>query len=474
MRRRALIQAIGGTLTAGAAGRTVHAAASTPAPAFGPLGSVTIPGGKEAVVGPAGRYVYVATTDGFAIVDVADPTAPSIVTERREIAAELDGGPLATIFDLQLDPIEELLVVVGPAQGAAQLRGFATFDVSEPTDPTRLTVTETPFYNHNCDVDAGVVYLCGNDGRRNAVVAHDAVTGERLGDWSILSVDERWSELPTALWPLHDVHVSAGVAYLAQWDAGTWMVDVSEPAAPTLIGRLRGRSPDEFLALANDERRRELFEIPGNDHYAAPSPSGSLVGVGVEASDYGDDGTGGPGGIHLYDVSTPQSPVERAVIAPPPSDDPGARPGSGSTTAHNFELREQRAYTAWYAGGVRLYDISSPETPELLAAWRDPTASFWTAQAATETYFIGMSHLDPTLNASAEGARLYTFPTVPTTTATSGGLPADSPATASATRSGDGWLARPGSSAVQASLLGVAGAGLGLGAWAWRRHQDRR
>jgi len=79
------------------------------------------------------------------------------------------------------------------------------------------------------------------------------------------------------------------------------------------------------------------------------------------------------------------------VIAPPPSDDPGARPGSGSTTAHNFELREQRAYTAWYAGGVRLYDISSPETPELLAGWRDPTASFWTAQAATETYFIGMS-----------------------------------------------------------------------------------
>jgi PGF-CTERM protein len=431
MRRRALLRATAGvgTFASLVAGLPGSAAATDPhaQSSFGPLGSVTIPSAKEVAVDEAGAYAYVATTSGFAVVDLADPSSPVVVFDQPEVAADVEDGPVRQIFDVKLDPANDLLVVVGPAQGAGSLDGFATYDVSDPTKPSRVNFTKTPFFNHNCDVSEGVVYLCGNDGQRNALVAHDARSGERLGDWSVVDVDERWSELTFSLWPLHDVHVSDGVAYLAQWDAGTWVVDVSDPSQPSLVAGVRGRSVEAFLDLGSGEARREYIEPPGNDHYAAPDPSGDLLGISVESWDYQGDGTGGPGSVHLYDVSDPSTPTKCSELLPPAAEDYSLANEGNWTTSHNFELRDGLAFTSWYNGGVRLHDVSDPSSPQLLAAWRSEDTSFWAAQAATDSFFVASSHRDPTLDTPREGARLYTFPTVREPTTTPGGTVTPTP-----------------------------------------------
>ncbi|MFC7228988.1 hypothetical protein N0B31_16405 [Salinirubellus salinus] len=431
MRRRALLRAtagvgglgVFGTLAAGG----VSGQSASRQSSFEPLGAVNVPKAKELVVDPAGAYAYVATTDGFAVVDLSDPAAPAVVFDQPDIGADQDGGPVRQIFDVKLDAANDLLVATGAAQGSGQLDGVAVFDVSDPTAPERVVFFETPFFNHNCDVDAGVVYLCGNDFERNGIVAYDARSGERLGDWSVVDVDERWQEASFGNWNLHDVHVTDGVAYLAQWDAGTWMVDVSDPTAPELIARVRGRPVETFLDMASDEARREAIEPPGNDHFAAPDPSGDLLGISVESWDAGGDGSGGPGRVHLYDVSDPQNPRKLSALLPPETDDPSYSNEGNWTTSHNFEFRDGLSYTSWYNGGVRLHDISDPTDPQLLGAWRSENTSFWSAQAATDEFFVASSRRDPTVSNARQGAAVITFPVVSEPVTTPGGTETPTP-----------------------------------------------
>ncbi|MFB6170995.1 MAG: LVIVD repeat-containing protein [Haloarculaceae archaeon] len=355
---------------------------------YGPLGRVTVPGATEAVVDDDGETVYVAATDGFATVDVSDPRAPRLLAERRDLLADRPGGPMDQVYDVTLDG--DHLLVVGPANPTDAVHAALLYDVRDPAAPERLAVYETDYPIHNCDLADGVAYLTGNDGDRNDLVLLSAASGEELGRWSVLDAAPGWSDVAPILRVVHDVRVRDGRAALACWDAGTWLLDVSDPAAPAVLATVRGRSPEEVPR--GDVRARQL-ERPGNDHYAAPNDDWSLLGVGVEAWDRaGTAAAGGPGGIELWDVSEPAAPTRVGTVAPPATPDPTL--DGVWTTAHNFEIRGDRLYTAWYRGGVRLLDVSDPADPGDRRAWRDRArASFWTAQAAVPGSFFVASSL---------------------------------------------------------------------------------
>ena len=418
MRRRALLRMAGlgaglGSASALASREVGRASAQAEEEGFAPLGSLTVPGTKEGVVGPDGRYAYLAVTDGFAVVDLADPGNPELVFENRSPLAEREDATLRMVYDVKHDAATDLLAVVGPANptGGDAFYGLVTYDVSDPATPSLVAVHETSFFNHNCDIKEGIVYLCGNDGGdRNALVTVDGETGERLGSWSIVSVDERWSRVRAGNWVLHDVSVSEGIAYLAHWDAGTWMVDVSDPSEPSLVAKVRGREPGVFLDMGSDVARRESLEPPGNDHYAARGP-GDVVGISVE-SWRAQDSDGGPGSVYLYDVSDPEAATRLAELPPPSTDDPTY--GGTWTTSHNFEFSDDLLFTSWYAGGVKVHDVSDPSRPVELAHWRDESAWFWAAQAATSEFFVGTSLGNSVSDTSARSpdAGLYTFPVV--------------------------------------------------------------
>lgn len=441
--RRRYLGAVGGGTLAGLAGQS-----GTPEE-YGPLGRVTVRGAKEAVV--ADGVAYVAATDGFATVDVSDPHSPRLLAERRDLLADRDGGPMQQVYDAKVD--DDRLLVVGPANPLRDVpRAVLLYDVSDPAAPERLAVHETGYPIHNCVLEDGVAYLTGNDGDANPLVMLDAGSGEELGRWSLVDADAAWGDVPPILRSLHDVWVQGGLAYLAHWDAGTWVVDVSDPGAPRTVAQVRGRGPEELAAVPTV--RTEQLERPGNDHYVAVNEDASLLGVGTEAWDDGDTDTeGGPGGIELWDVSDLDAPRRLSTIDPPPT--PDASFGGVWTTAHNFEFGRGHLYSAWYRGGVRVHDVSDPTAPVERRSWRETEgASFWTARSATPGEFfvassVGSSGaLSSRLTTPSDGdepAGLYTFPD-----------PSDgTPTATTGTGTGLGVLA------------GVAG--LGLGAWLLRR-----
>ncbi|GGJ05308.1 hypothetical protein GCM10008995_13930 [Halobellus salinus] len=447
MRRRRFLRGVGSGFGT-AAGVAVGGRASTrrvaahPGP-YEPYGSIDVAGAREAVVDPDGDVAYLATTTGYATVDVSAPDRPELLADVRDPLTDREGGPLRGIFDAKLDATDPTtLVVAGPAnplRGAVS--GILVVDVSDSARPDEVVFHATDGPVHNCFVRDGLAYITGNDGGRNPVVIVDLGTGTEVGRWSVTDVADAWAAVPSGLRSVHDVYVAGDTAFVALWDAGTWLLDVSDPADPTVRGRVDVPDPEPLADLSESAVRRRATLPPGNHHYVATDESGTLLGVGreswgrrvdqnatatpaadVTATDSGPaPGTaaplsagadakfvGGPSGIDLWDVSDPAEPVPRATVPAPASPDPTY--GGVWTTAHNFELSGEVLYSSWYRGGVKRHDVSEPSTPKELSWWRDPeTASFWTARLAApgerDGFFVASSW-----GVDDVAAGLYTFP----------------------------------------------------------------
>ena len=446
----------------GGAPRTLPSTADTTT--YQPLGSVDVPGAREAVVHPERSAAYVATMDGFVEVDVGDPTTPAVVAERRDI--ETDAGRLGGIWDLSVDG--ERLAVVGPAHHDGRPRGVALFDVSTPGDPAQVAFHPTEFHIHNACLADGVVYLTGSGLPETPLVMVDASDDDpvEVGRWSPVDEDSDWREVPSQLRVLHDVFVRGDLAVLSCWDAGTWLVDVSQLARPEVRARVGDHGLTDLRSLSTAEAGVEAIIPPGNAHSARLNGDGTLLAVGTEAwatvdsaGAMGEAGelVGGPGGIDLWDVTDPADPTHHSHVPAPPSAD---QTTSGRfTTAHNFDLVGDRLLSSWYYGGVAVHDVSDPADPVELARWHDPaTASFWTAQSLTagETFVASSASLtdfDASLPATREA--LYVFPE-------RAGTQSDPPSL-----TGDGTAVGPPSGRRAGNADGDAdgsGPGLGIGA----------
>lgn len=448
----------------------------TPDDRYEPLGVVDVPGAREAVVG-TDSMVYVATGDGYAVVDVTDPAAPRVVTRQTEVQPTGAEEPLVDVQDLAVEGTT--LVVAGPAHprrtGPA---GVAVVDVSDPADPRTRGFFPTTYPVHNCDLSDGRAYLTANDGDRNGLVVVDVSDPDRpreLGSWSILDVDDAWADVPTGRWTLHDVVVEGGVAVCAHWDAGTWLVDVADPTEMRVVGRVDAPDPSQLPTDLPDPS----VTPPGNHHYAALDGTGTLLVVGAETFGVGvdDDGdgtddrvVGGPSGVDLWDVSDTSAPRKLSTIHPPRSDD--ATFGGTWTTAHNFHLAGDTLYTAWYQGGVKRHDVSDPSTPREESWWLAPeVASFWTARAVvtgSDGFFVA-----PSRGVDDVPGRLYTFPDRPGVHPTSPDDAVHASGQSSTTRTPTGTpLDDSDRSGVSAPGFGAASTAAALGGglwWLWRR-----
>ena len=411
MQRRDVLRAAAGAtvlpLATSAASATGQTGSATEQEAYAPLGHAAIEQAKEAVVGDDGNTVYVASTTGFATVDVSDAENPEVLANRRNLLADREGGPLSGIYDVKVEG--DTLIVVGPANGQEEpsLEGMLVFDVSDPANPERTAFHETDFPIHNSYLQDGVAYLTANNRQENPVVLVD-VSGDQpteLARWSIVDHNQAWADVHWYVRTCHDVYVHDGVLYIAHWDAGTWLVDVSDPANPEYVNHVGHYEPAD---LTNVQPGVEGIQLPGNSHYVAVNDDATVLASGAEAWDRNpeDDRDGGPGGIDLWDVSDAQNPEKVGFIEPPLTPDPTY--GGVWTTSHNFDFHGDRLYTSWYRGGVKIHDVSDPANPEELVWWRQPdTTSFWTAQFARDGVFVGSNRTDA---GDDLPSGVYTFP----------------------------------------------------------------
>lgn len=409
MRRRDVLRVAGSALALSSVGVPVRGESKS----FEPLGTVSVEGASESVVSEDGSVAYVAATSGFATVDVSDPTDPTVLAEVRDILADRATGPLGDILDVKVDG--DRLAVAGPASPDPDaLYGFALYDVSDPAEPERVAFFETPFPNHNCFFQDDIVYLTGNNYDNNPLLMVDVSDDDpqEVGSWSLEDYDESWDDVNWFLRVVHDVWVQDGIAYLPMWDAGTWIVDVSDPADPQVVGSFRSDRQAELASLTEDQEiRAESVEPPGNDHYVQVNEDASILALSMESWDYRDTQGGGPSGVELWDISDPTAAERLALIDPPSSPEPTM---SGVwTTSHNLDIVDDRLYTSWYQGGVKVFDVSDPASPTELADWNEMAhTAFWTAKLARSStgseqgFFISSSY---GVSDGVEEA-LYTFP----------------------------------------------------------------
>lgn len=426
MRRRSFLQvgagSLGGAFMSGyATGSGLESPGSAAEP-FEPLGFVEIEGTRDAAVHHGGDVAYVAASDGFVAVDITDPAHPTILAEVREVETHTDDY-LIDIRDLW--PSGDRLAVVGPGGLIDDApNGIGLFDISDPAAPEQVAFHPTDdTFLHNSFFADDIVYLTGSELHEKPLIMVDVSNDdpEELNRWSILDEDPAWDEVTSHTRQLHDIYVQDDVAYLAMWNAGTWILDVSDPTDPTVISVIEAYTAEELAAMPPAEVAIRTHIPPGNHHYVQVDEDANLLAIGVEAWTYEDtQGTigepgeliGGPGSVYLWDISEPGEPELLAEITAPESYD---QTNAGTfTTAHNLDIREGRLYTSWYYGGVKIHDITDPSNPEELAWWRDPDqGSFWTAQVARsgETFVASSINLGAMWTGMRESwPGLFVFP----------------------------------------------------------------
>ncbi len=254
--------------------------------------------GDYAYLGSFDEPACTLDTTGIQIVDVSDPTNPTL-------AGFIPSPPKTRANDVKVAHIEtrffdgEIMVhsnegcfngfvpklnsrggnprFVLPSQG-----GVAIYDVTNPLKPRALKQNFLKFPVHN-------TFIYQQDDNAYMLVVDDV----NVQDVHIVDITKPWSPKEIAVtgqldWPtdidnigvgevfLHDVWVqengSQVIAYLSYWDAGLVLLDITDPTAPVFLGDSDYLDPDPLSGQPPE----------GNSHVAAPNADGTLVIMGDE------------------------------------------------------------------------------------------------------------------------------------------------------------------------------------------------
>jgi len=300
-----------------------------------------IPGGENITdVWAYGNYAYLGTFDDIAcsldytgvhVVDISDPASPAKAAfipakpgtrnndvkvahlDTRHFSGEIlvaSNEPCGSVFQPRLNANG---VAAIPGQG-----GVSIWDVTDPTKPRALKQNYLSFGVHNTFLwqqgdNAYMVVVDDNNVQDVHIVditkpqspRKIVVTGQL--DWPD-DIDAEFGD--TAGTFLHDVWVQENdglvIAYLAYWDAGLVMLDVTDPANPVFLGDSVYADPDPLSG-----------EFPAGDgHVVVPNADGSRALLGDE--DFA------AGALTSFTFNGEDVPVEEGGFTPPTFTLPGA------------------------------------------------------------------------------------------------------------------------------------------------------
>jgi LVIVD repeat len=158
-------------------------------------------------------------------------------------------------------------------------------------------------------------------------------------------------------------------AYLAYWDAGAIILDISDPGDVRMIGRTEYPPDSE-----------------GDTHSAVDNRSGKVLVTTDEDFSPGETAAAGEepapddtwGFARIWGIRDPASPAHLSDFATPHS---LTNDVSGFYTAHNPEIHGTRLYLSWYSDGLRIVNIAKPARPREIGFFvppptLDPTGVF--------------------------------------------------------------------------------------------------
>ncbi len=322
---------------------------------------------------------------GFSVVDVRDPRNPGSVTyveaprNTWNIHLQTHGDLLLVINALDLFADVETFKgekgyytrsigtsVLGQKQARDWTAGMSVYDISRPASPVKIGQLDVDGIGFHRLWYVGGRYAYASallDGFSDYIfVTIDMANPARpeiVGRWWLpgmnLAAGESDGAAPGKRHALHHAVISGNTAYACWRDGGLTLLDIADPARPSLIAH-RNWSPP----------------YGGGTHSALPLPQRDLLVVADEAVlDYEEDGRKH---VWIFDIRTPHNPVSIATMPVPAEVDYATK--GGHFGPHNLHenrpgsfVSETLIFATWQNAGIRAFDISDPYRPKETAAF---------------------------------------------------------------------------------------------------------
>jgi hypothetical protein len=343
------------------------------------------PDGTQIMVHKGYAYIGHTFADGVSVVDVRDPLNPKPVTflaapqntrchhlqahgdlllvvnganvwamQQYAKAQDYFGHPLADSFQKREQPF------------AAGLR---IYDISQPAAPREIAFlpVEGLGLHRIWYVGGRYAYVSAHiDGFTDHIMAvidiADPARPALVGRWWLPGMWRAGGEEPTwkagQRFAFHHGIVAGNLIYCAWRDGGLTVHDVSDPAAPKLIGR-RNWSPP----------------FAGGTHTPLPLPDRNLLIVADEATSTNCEK--GVAYTWIVDVRDPTNPVTISTLPTPAEEDFCAKGGKfGPHNLHENRPGSFQSSTLIFAtytnAGVRAFDITDAFAPKEVARFVPP------------------------------------------------------------------------------------------------------
>jgi hypothetical protein len=341
------------------------------------IGQVALPA-EASQVATNGDYAFIANgISGMQIVDVSNPNQPLIVGSAATpgyVSGVAVDGSLAFVADriagLQIIDISNVtaptiigedatglninaVAVTGSQVYAVGDGGLHVFDVSDPTDPRRISLIGSAGPGNDLTIADGMVHVA----TRYCL--------EELGCYgSFLSFDVTNPMAPPILSQISGqtsgLTVSGEHAYLN--GPQFRIFDMSDPAMPLLVGSLQTEGAVGRAAVSENYAYVPWslgggLKVLDVSNPEVPSIIGSVELPG-SPQDVAVDGTiacvASLVGLQTVDVSDPASPVFAGSIS--------------TYFARRVAVREHHAFIADDDGGLKVVDFSNPKSPVIVGS----------------------------------------------------------------------------------------------------------
>lgn len=197
----------------------------------------------------------------------------------------------------------------------------------------------------------------------------DLVTGYNREPYVVDALYQGWA---------HDMFVQTEpdgrvLMYVANWDAGLRIVDVTDPSAPVELGGWNdfgeGESGNLHTVAADWIGDRRI--VVGSAEVGFAVVGGLGYAQGAE-----------PGVLYVWDATDPADIRLLGTWENPEAVKAGGRPAldEGVMSTHNLQFEDGLVYLAHYGLGIFVVDASTPDTwatPETLAYYREEGMSTW-------------------------------------------------------------------------------------------------
>ena len=253
--------------------------------------------GSVADVHVSGEYAYLAdSSGGLQVVDISDPANPARVS----------------VFESPGSTRGQGVFVAEPYLYLADGQGVRILNIEDPSDPQVIGFYDTLGFALDLQIVGDLAYVAAREG------------GFYIGDISDPTDPQHVSRLFDAGTDhVLDVQVSGDYAYVTMQGQGLKIVDVSQPASPLLVGEL------------DTDGSAEAGAVDGNLLYLAD----------------------GEAGVKVIDVSDPAAPQEIGRL-----DTPGY--------AQDVEFINELLFVAdGDSRSLLVLDLSDPTNPESLTVY---------------------------------------------------------------------------------------------------------